>query len=188
MLMVARCLHEVEISCELTSEKEPLVPRNSPTFFRRCGTIVLSCPTIAVLRFATRSLRHYHAAPTTAQIRHVPAEEIAAVADGFDWNLQPVTMADLEVGHPWAFEHTKPNLSDAEMEDYIRLIRAAKDRRKSIGLYLPDDVNITSAWESAFYRFAEARRQAWNNGTLLLQPARSGLANPFDSNRSLNGR
>ncbi len=112
----------------------------------------------------------------------VPAEEIAAVADGFDWNLQPVTIADLEIGYPWAFEHTKPNLSDAEMEDYIRLIRAAKDRRMSIGLYLPDDVNITSAWETAFYRFAEARRQAWNNGTLLLQPARSGLANPFDSN------
>lgn len=112
----------------------------------------------------------------------VPAEEIAAVADGFDWNLQPVTIADLEIGYPWAFDHTKPNLSDAEMEDYIRLIRAAKDRRMSIGLYLPGDVNITSAWETAFYRFAEARHQAWNNGTLLLQPARSGLANPFDSN------
>ncbi len=104
----------------------------------------------------------------------------SAVADGFDWSVQPVTLADLDVGHPWAFEHTKPNLSEAETEDYIRLIRAAKDRKSSIG-YLPNDVNLTSAWESAFYRFAEVRRQAWNNGTLLLQPARSGLANPFDS-------
>ncbi|MCA9011572.1 MAG: hypothetical protein KDB01_17590, partial [Planctomycetaceae bacterium] len=111
----------------------------------------------------------------------LPAEDGSVVAEGFDWRLQPVTLADLEVGHPWSFEHTKPNLSEAEMEDYVRLIRAAKDRKSSIGLNLPDDVNITSAWESAFYRFAEARRQAWNNGTLLLQPPRSGLADPFAS-------
>ncbi len=112
----------------------------------------------------------------------LPAEDAAdADADRFDWSLQPVTMADLEVGHPWAFEHTKPNLSEAEMEDYVRLIRAVKDRKASIGLYLPEDVNLTSVWESAFYRFTEARRQAWLNGALLLQPARSELANPFDT-------
>jgi len=105
----------------------------------------------------------------------------ATFADGFDWSIQPVTMADLEVGHPWAFEHTKPNLSEAEMEDYVRLIRAVNDRKTSIGFYLPDDVNIKSAWESAFYRFADARRQAWLNGTLLIQPADSGLSNPFDA-------
>ncbi len=109
----------------------------------------------------------------------LPAED-AIVAEGFDWSLQPVSLADLEVGHPWAFEHSKPNLSEAEIEDYIRLIRAVKDRKASIGLNLPDDVNIASAWESAFYRFAEARRQAWVNGKLLLQPGRSGLLNPFD--------
>ena len=107
--------------------------------------------------------------------------EDAAFIDGFDWSRQPVTMADLEVGHPWAFEHTKPNLSEAEMDDYVRLIRAVNDRKTSIGLYLPDDVNINSAWESAFYRFAEARRQAWLNGNLLIQPVRSGLSNPFDT-------
>ena len=109
-----------------------------------------------------------------------PAED-ATFADGFDWSIQPVTMADLEVGHPWAFEHTKPNLSEAEMEDYVRLIRAVNDRKASIGLYLPDDVNSNNAWESAFYRFAEARQQAWLNGNLLIQPAQSGLSNPFDS-------
>ena len=107
--------------------------------------------------------------------------EGATFADGFDWRIQPVTMADLEVGHPWAFEHTKPNLSDLEMEDYIRLIRAVGDRKASIGLYLPDDVNTNSAWESAFYRFAEARQQAWLNGTLLIQAAQSALSNPFDA-------
>ncbi len=110
----------------------------------------------------------------------LPAED-AANTNGFDWSLQPVTLADLEVGHPWAFEHTKPNLSEAETEDYVRLIRAVKDRKASIGLYLPDDVNINSAWESAFYRFAEARRQAWLNGAVLLHPAHSELANPFDA-------
>ena len=108
-------------------------------------------------------------------------EEDATFDDGFDWSIQPVTMADLEVGHPWAFDHTKPDLSEAETEDYVRLIRAVNDRKASIGLYLPDDVNINSAWESAFYRFADARRQAWLNGTLLIQPADSGLSNPFDT-------
>jgi len=110
----------------------------------------------------------------------LPAED-ATFADGFDWSLQPVTLADLEVGHPWAFEHTKPGLSEMELADYIRLIRAVSDRKASIGLYLPDDVNITSAWESAFYGFAEARQQAWLNGALLIQPAQSGLSNPFGS-------
>jgi len=101
--------------------------------------------------------------------------------EGFDWSRQPVTMADLEVGHPWVFDHTKPNLSDAEIQDYILLIRAVKDRQTSLGLFLPEDVNVTSAWESAFYRYADARRQAWMNGALLLQPPRSDLSNPFDS-------
>ena len=111
-----------------------------------------------------------------------PAEMSGELEDeGFDWSRQPVTMADLEVGHPWVFDHTKPNLSDDEIQDYIRLIRAVNDRRASLGLYLPDDVNVTSAWESAFYRYADARRQAWMNGALLLQPPRSGLSNPFDS-------
>ncbi len=105
----------------------------------------------------------------------------ATSADGFDWRLQPVSMADLEVGHSWAFEHTKPNLSETEMQDYIRLIRAVDDRKASIGLNLPDDINATSAWEAAFYRFAEARRQAWLNGTLLIQQAQSQLSNPFDA-------
>jgi hypothetical protein len=110
----------------------------------------------------------------------LPAED-ATFADGFDWSLQPVTLADLEVGHPWAFEHTKPSLSEVEMEDYVRLIRAVNDLKASIGLYLPDAVNITSAWESAFYGFAEARQQAWLNGTLLIEPAQSELSNPFDA-------
>ena len=109
----------------------------------------------------------------------LPAED-ATFGDEFDWRLQPVTLADLDVGHPWAFEHTKPGLSEMETEDYIRLIRAVSDRKASIGLYLPDDVNITSAWESAFYGFAEARQQAWLNGTLLIQPSTSGLSNPFE--------
>ncbi len=112
----------------------------------------------------------------------LPAEMSGEPEDeGFDWSRQPVTMADLEVGHAWVFDHTKPNLSDEEIQDYIRLIRAVKDRQTSLGLYLPDDVNVTSAWESAFYRYADTRRQAWMNGALLLQPPRSELLNPFDS-------
>lgn len=107
------------------------------------------------------------------------AEDPTGVA-GFDWTVQPVTLADLEVGHPWAFEHTKPNLSEAEVDDYVRLIRAVKDRKSSVELNLPEDVNITSAWESAFYRYTEARRQAWLNNRISLQPARSGLSDPID--------
>ena len=107
-----------------------------------------------------------------------PAED--PLSDEFDWSQQPVTLVDLDVGHPWAFDHTKPGLTQAESEDYVRLIRAAKDRRIALGLYLPDDVNLTSAWESAFYRFAEVRSQAWQNGTLLLQPRASQFTSPFD--------
>ncbi len=112
----------------------------------------------------------------------LPAEMSDELEDeGFDWSRQPVTMADLEVGHSWMFDHSKPNLSEAEIEDYIRLIRAVKDRKTSLELYLPGDVNLTSAWESAFYRYADARRQAWMNGTLILQPPRSELSNPFEN-------
>ncbi len=107
------------------------------------------------------------------------AEDPTGVA-GFDWTVQPVTLADLEVGHPWAFEHTKPNLSEAEIDDYVRLIRAAKDRKASVVLNLPQDVNVTSAWESAFYRYTEARRQAWLNEKFSLQPTQSGLSDPID--------
>ena len=99
---------------------------------------------------------------------------------GFDWTVQPVTLADLEVGHPWAFEHSKPNLSEAEIDDYVRLIRAAKDRKASVVLNLPQDMNVTSAWESAFYRYTEARRQAWLNEKFSLHPPQSGLSDPID--------
>ncbi len=99
--------------------------------------------------------------------------------EGFDWTLQPVSIADLEVGRVWPFQHGKPNLNDQESAAYAELIQAAIDRRSVAPASLPNDVSMTGAWESAFYRFAEVRRQAWLNKTILIQPKPAGKADPF---------
>ena len=49
--------------------------------------------------------------------------------EGFDWTVQPVSIADLEVGRVWPFQHGKPNLTDQESAAYAELIQAAIDRR-----------------------------------------------------------
>lgn len=99
--------------------------------------------------------------------------------EGFDWTLQPVSIADLEVGRTWPFQHGKPNLNDQESAAYAELIQAAIDRRSIAPASLPTEVSMTGAWESAFYRFAEVRRQAWLNKTILIQPKPSGKSDPF---------
>ncbi len=101
------------------------------------------------------------------------------VDEGFDWTLQPVSIADVEIGKPWLFSHGKPNLTEAEEEDYVSLIRAVLDRRTLAPGQLPENTNITSVWETAFYRFAEVRKQAWLNGKISLQRKLTDNADPF---------
>lgn len=99
--------------------------------------------------------------------------------DGFDWTIQPVSIADLEVGRVWPFQHGKPNLNDQESAAYAELIQAAIDKRSIAPASLPGEVSMTGAWESAFYRFAEVRRQAWLNRAIVIQPKPSAKADPF---------
>ena len=106
--------------------------------------------------------------------------------EGFDWTLQPVSIADIQIGNEWIFEHGKPNLTEAEEDDYVHLIRSVMDRRTLAPGELPDNVNLTSVWETAFYRFAEVRKLAWQNGKLPLQTKTIDHADPFGTSNVLS--
>lgn len=98
---------------------------------------------------------------------------------GFDWTLQPVSVADIEIGKDWQFEHGKPNLTEAEEDSYVSLIRAVMDRQTLAPGEVSESTKVKSAWETAFYRFAEVRRQAWQNGKLKLQLKTTDHNDPF---------
>ena len=98
----------------------------------------------------------------------------------FNWSLQPVSVADIEIGKEWNFSHGKPNLSESEEDNYVELIRAALARRTLAPSQLPENANVTSAWETAFYRYAEVRRQAWENGKVQLSASLPELSDPND--------
>lgn len=102
----------------------------------------------------------------------------------FDWTLQPVSLADIEIGNDWQFEHGKPNLTELEEESYVTLVRAIIDRQTLAPGTLPENTNVKSVWETAFYRFAEVRRQAWQNDKIRLQPRTLNEADPFASGGS----
>lgn len=106
--------------------------------------------------------------------------------EGFDWTLQPVSIADIQIGNEWVFEHGKPNLTEAEEDDYVHLIRSVLDRRTLAPGELPDNVNLTSVWETAFYRFAEVRKLAWQNGKLPLQTKTIDHVDPFGTSNVLS--
>lgn len=118
----------------------------------------------------------------------LPADDTSIPVDreGFDWTLQPISIADIEIGNEWVFEHGKPNLTEAEEDDYVHLIRSVLDRRTLAPSELPDNVNLTSAWETAFYRFAEVRKLAWQNGKLPLQTKTKDHADPFGTSNVLS--
>lgn len=87
----------------------------------------------------------------------------------FDWTRQPVSIADIDLGREWPFMHGKPNLTDDEADSYAALVQAVMDRGTVVPAQIPENMSVRSAWESAFYRFAEVRRMAWENGKLKLQ-------------------
>ena len=62
-----------------------------------------------------------------AERRVLPGENADDLTtDGaFNWSLQPVSVADIEIGKDWNFSHGKPNLSESEEDNYVELIRAA---------------------------------------------------------------
>jgi hypothetical protein len=111
--------------------------------------------------------------------------------DSFDWTQQPLSIADIEIGRDWPFEHGKPNLTEEEAEAYVTLLRAVMARKFQASKDLQEravrdqvTVNVTSAWESAFYQYEEVRRKAWASGAVRLQVRDAEPADPFSTARS----
>lgn len=108
-------------------------------------------------------------------------EDWPNIADGeeFDWTTQTVTPADLAVGAIWPFLHGQPGLVEHEQIAYGDLVRMALARRSLIPAGLSESANADSIWQSTFYRYAQVRRQAWQEGNLKLGRTVPLLADPF---------
>lgn len=96
-----------------------------------------------------------------------------------DWTIQRVSAVDLEVGRSWRFEHGTAGMTPDEEADYADLIRLAINRRRLITAGIPDEIGAESAWQSAFYRYEQVRRQAWGQGNLTLSGRVSLQRDPF---------
>lgn len=96
-----------------------------------------------------------------------------------DWTIQRVSAVDLEVGRDWRFEHGTAGMTPDEESAYADLIRLAINRRRLITAGIPDEVGAESAWQSAFYRYEQVRRQAWVQGNLTLSGRVSLQRDPF---------
>jgi hypothetical protein len=134
------------------------------------------------------------------QATDLPPDSSAGIdRSHIDWTVQRVSAVDLEVGREWRFEHGSATMTPAEESDYADLIRLALNRRRLITSGIPDGVGAESAWQSAFYRYEQVRRQAWGQGnltlsgrvTLQLDPfsGQNGtLVSPLDQNFSAAGQ
>lgn len=103
----------------------------------------------------------------------------------FDWSQQPVSIADIEIGRSWPFQHGEAALSDEETSAYVDIVRAI-DNKRTTPPQIASGVNVTSLWEASFYRYAQVRRQAWTNGTLKLHVTTSNLSDPFSSGSTMS--
>jgi hypothetical protein len=119
--------------------------------------------------------------PEDPETRQVPPVSLppTIATPGFDWTMQPVSVADVQTVRAWPFQHGTPNLTAEESAAYADLIRAALNRRGLIPAALPEDINTTTAWETAFYRYEDVRRQAWLHGNLSLQATAIQPVDPF---------
>ncbi len=119
--------------------------------------------------------------PEDAESRQEPPVSLPPniATPGFDWTIQPVSVADVQTVRTWPFQHGTPNLTEEESAAYADLIRAALNRRGLIPAALPEDINTTTAWETAFYRYEDVRRQAWLHGNLSLQATAIQPVDPF---------
>lgn len=102
----------------------------------------------------------------------------------FDWNAQRTSVADLVIGRTLEFRHGTVDLSPEEQDAYVDLLRTIREREFAAsagefaggapgGVDPPRDV-----WETAFYRFEFARRQAFHNGVVRLE-SDSGSARQY---------
>lgn len=112
------------------------------------------------------------------------AVDAAEANDALDWTAQHVSIADIDIGREWQFKHGTPSLTEAEEDSYVDLVRAAIVQRSLASGQLPAGANLTSAWETAFYRFAEVRKRAWENGKLSLRVSTASHSDAFPGSNS----
>lgn len=98
---------------------------------------------------------------------------------GIDWQVQRISVADIGPLQVWDFAHGQPSMSASELASYGEFIRAAVNRRNLIPAALPEGINPTAAWETAFYRFEGVRRQAFGAGVLRLNLSEPGTPDPI---------
>lgn len=106
---------------------------------------------------------------------------------GIDWQVQRISAADIGTVQAWDFAHGQPSMSAAELGSYGEFIRAAVNRRNLIPASLPEGINPTTAWETAFYRFEGVRRQAFGAGVLRLDLGGPGTPDPISAGGVFEG-
>lgn len=112
----------------------------------------------------------------------------------FDWESKRTSIADLrfptfpnsDMKTSMALDHGKAFLSGPEEQAYLDLLEAIESQRTELLREAAADggnsAKAQSRWESAFYRFAAARRLAWESGHLRNQAGQrtiDGQPNPF---------
>ena len=106
---------------------------------------------------------------------------------GIDWQVQRISVADIGPLQAWDFAHGQPSMSASELASYGEFIRAAVNRRNLIPAALPEGINPTAAWETAFYRFEGVRRQAFGAGVLRLDLGEPGTPDPISNGGVFEG-
>ena len=85
----------------------------------------------------------------------------------FDWTHYRASPIDLVIRNAGLIQHREPGLNTEEQriwqdlsDEMIRRRQAMRDENPKTAI---------SQWEMAFYRFADVRRTAWENGTLQIR-------------------
>jgi hypothetical protein len=97
---------------------------------------------------------------------------------GFNWATYRTSPIDLLIRNSEVFRHGKSGLDADEQQAWQEILDEVVQCRQALRDESPE--TVTAQWESAFYRFADVRRTAWENGSLLLEPAKpSKKPDPF---------
>ncbi len=93
----------------------------------------------------------------------------------FNWATHRSSPADLLIQRAAVLHDRKADLDAEQQLAWTELLDEVTRCRQALREDYPDD--WTSRWESAFYRYADVRQAAWENGTLLIH--RQQKKNPF---------
>lgn len=92
---------------------------------------------------------------------------------GFNWTAYRTSPIDLLISNPEVFRHGKSGLDADEQQAWQEILDEVVQRRQTLrdeNSESPD--SVTAQWEAAFYRFADVRQTAWENGSILLEPTK----------------